>query len=111
PLKALKSECGLGAHVEIEFVWKQSLAKLSGGRRSLITLFLIMSLLQFKPAPIMIYSRRNLCEIHTALDLSHSQHIRQLFRTRRFKGLQFIVFVSDGGLFTKANVLLKTCFR
>ena len=45
--------------------------------RSLIALSLIMSLLQFKPAPMYI-----LDEIDAALDLSHTQHIGQLFRTR-----------------------------
>ena len=53
--------------------------------RSLIALSLIMSLLQFKPAPMYI-----LDEVDAALDLSHTQHIGHLFRTR-FKGSQFIV--------------------
>jgi structural maintenance of chromosome 2 len=44
-----------------------------------------MSLLQFKPAPMYI-----LDEVDAALDLSHTQHIGHLFRTR-FKGSQFIV--------------------
>ena len=39
-----------------------------------------MALLQFKPAPMYI-----LDEIDAALDLQHTQHIGQLFRTR-FKG-------------------------
>lgn len=54
-------------------------------RSSLIALSLIMSLLQFKPAPMYI-----LDEVDAALDLSHTQHIGHLFRTR-FKGSQFIV--------------------
>lgn len=72
--------------------------------RSLIALSLIMSLLQFKPAPMYI-----LDEIDAALDLSHTQHIGQLFRTR-FKGSQFIVVSLKEGLFTNANVLFKARF-
>jgi structural maintenance of chromosome 2 len=73
--------------------------------RSLIALSLIMALLQFKPAPMYI-----LDEIDAALDLSHTQHIGQLFRTR-FKGSQFIVVSLKEGLFTNANVLFRTRFR
>lgn len=64
-----------------------------------------MSLLQFKPAPMYI-----LDEIDAALDLSHTQHIGQLFRNR-FKGSQFIVVSLKEGLFTNANVLFKAKVR
>jgi structural maintenance of chromosome 2 len=64
-----------------------------------------MALLQFKPAPMYI-----LDEIDAALDLSHTQHIGQLFRTR-FKGSQFIVVSLKEGLFTNANVLFRARFR
>src|SRR5215471_15517853 len=74
-------------------------------RSSLIALSLIMALLQFKPAPMYI-----LDEIDAALDLSHTQHIGQLFRTR-FKGSQFIVVSLKEGLFTNANVLFRARFR
>jgi structural maintenance of chromosome 2 len=73
--------------------------------RSLIALSLIMSLLQFKPAPMYI-----LDEIDAALDLQHTQHIGQLFKNR-FKGSQFIVVSLKEGLFTNANVLFKARFR
>ena len=73
--------------------------------RSLIALSLIMALLQFKPAPMYI-----LDEIDAALDLSHTQHIGTLFRTR-FRGAQFIVVSLKEGLFTNANVLFRTRFR
>lgn len=96
---------GLEVKVQLGSVWKQSLTELSGGQRSLIALSLIMSLLQFKPAPMYI-----LDEIDAALDLSHTQHIGQLFRTR-FKGSQFIVVSLKEGLFTNANVLFRTKFR
>lgn len=66
---------------------------------------LILSLLQVKPAPMYI-----LDEIDSALDLSHTQHIGQLFRSR-FKGSQFIVVSLKEGLFTNANVLFKARFR
>lgn len=64
-----------------------------------------MALLQFKPAPMYI-----LDEIDAALDLSHTQHIGQLFKNR-FKGSQFIVVSLKDGLFTNANVLFRTRFR
>lgn len=64
-----------------------------------------MALLQFKPAPMYI-----LDEIDAALDLSHTQHIGHLFKTR-FKGSQFIVVSLKEGLFTNANVLFKARFH
>jgi structural maintenance of chromosome 2 len=73
--------------------------------RSLIALSLIMSLLQFKPAPMYI-----LDEVDAALDLSHTQHIGELFKNR-FKGSQFIVVSLKDGLFNNANVLFRTKFR
>jgi len=98
------------------------LTELSGGQRyafadifialsdsvklsSLIALSLIMSLLQFKPAPMYI-----LDEVDAALDLSHTQHIGELFKNR-FKGSQFIVVSLKDGLFNNANVLFRTKFR
>ncbi|KAF7981509.1 hypothetical protein HWV62_33069 [Athelia sp. TMB] len=96
---------GLEVKVQLGSVWKQSLTELSGGQRSLIALSLIMALLQFKPAPMYI-----LDEIDAALDLSHTQHIGQLFKSR-FKGSQFIVVSLKEGLFTNANVLFRARFR
>jgi len=64
-----------------------------------------MALLQYKPAPMYI-----LDEIDAALDLSHTQHIGQLFRNR-FKGSQFIVVSLKEGLFSNANVLFRAKFR
>ncbi|KAG6868858.1 hypothetical protein C0993_008987 [Termitomyces sp. T159_Od127] len=96
---------GLEVKVQLGSVWKQSLTELSGGQRSLIALSLIMALLQFKPAPMYI-----LDEIDAALDLSHTQHIGQLFKTR-FKGSQFIVVSLKEGLFSNANVLFRARFR
>ena len=49
-------------------------------------------------------------EIDAALDLSHTQHIGQLCRTR-FRGAQFIVVSLKEGLFINANVLSRTRFR
>ncbi|KAK0547892.1 Structural maintenance of chromosomes protein 2 [Tilletia horrida] len=96
---------GLEVKVRLGQIWKQSLTELSGGQRSLIALSLIMSLLQFKPAPMYI-----LDEIDAALDLSHTQHIGQLFKSR-FSGSQFIVVSLKEGLFTNANVLFRARFR
>lgn len=64
-----------------------------------------MALLQFKPAPMYI-----LDEVDAALDLSHTQNIGHLLRTR-FKGSQFIVVSLKEGLFANANVLFKVRFR
>ena len=96
---------GLEVKVSLGGVWKQSLTELSGGQRSLVALSLILSLLQFKPAPMYI-----LDEIDAALDLSHTQNIGHLFKTR-FKGSQFIVVSLKEGMFNNANVLFKARFR
>ncbi|KAG4099856.1 RecF/RecN/SMC protein, partial [Neocallimastix lanati (nom. inval.)] len=96
---------GLEVKVCLGGVWKQSLTELSGGQRSLIALSLILSLLQFKPAPMYI-----LDEVDAALDLSHTQNIGQLLRTR-FKGSQFIVVSLKEGMFNNANVLFKAKFK
>jgi structural maintenance of chromosome 2 len=71
----------------------------------LIALSLILSLLQFKPAPMYI-----LDEVDAALDLSHTQNIGSLLRTR-FKGSQFLVVSLKDGMFNNANVLFRTRFK
>jgi structural maintenance of chromosome 2 len=113
---------GLEVKVMLGKVWKQSLTELSGGQRyvpfpfhhakqpltqalrSLIALSLIMALLQFKPAPMYI-----LDEVDAALDLSHTQNIGRLIKTR-FKGSQFIVVSLKDGMFQNANRIFKTKF-
>ncbi|QKX60621.1 uncharacterized protein TRUGW13939_07767 [Talaromyces rugulosus] len=95
---------GLEVKVSLGKVWKQSLTELSGGQRSLIALSLIMALLQFKPAPMYI-----LDEVDAALDLSHTQNIGRLIKTR-FKGSQFIVVSLKDGMFQNANRIFKTRF-
>jgi len=88
---------GLEIRVQLGRVWKESLTELSGGQRSLIALSLIMALLQFKPAPMYI-----LDEVDAALDLSHTQNIGRLIKTK-FKGSQFIVVSLKEGMFQNAN--------
>ncbi|CAI2175919.1 7498_t:CDS:10 [Funneliformis geosporum] len=105
PPEGLDLMDGLEVKVSLGGVWKHSLSELSGGQRSLIALSLILSLLQFKPAPMYI-----LDEVDAALDLSHTQNIGQLLRTR-FKGSQFIVVSLKDGMFNNANVLFRTRFR
>ncbi|KAI1003435.1 Structural maintenance of chromosomes protein 2 [Podosphaera aphanis] len=95
---------GLEVKVSLGKVWKQSLTEFSGGQRSLIALSLIMALLQFKPAPVYI-----LDEVDAALDLSHTQNIGRLIKTR-FKGSQFIVVSLKDGMFQNANRIFRTRF-
>ncbi|KAI9706941.1 MAG: Structural maintenance of chromosomes protein 2 [Bogoriella megaspora] len=95
---------GLEVRVCLGKVWKQSLTELSGGQRSLIALSLIMALLQFKPAPMYI-----LDEVDAALDLSHTQNIGRLIKSR-FKGSQFIVVSLKDGMFQNANRIFRTRF-
>ncbi|RDW79727.1 hypothetical protein BP6252_04365 [Coleophoma cylindrospora] len=95
---------GLEVKVSLGKVWKQSLTELSGGQRSLVALSLIMALLQFKPAPMYI-----LDEVDAALDLSHTQNIGHLIKTR-FKGSQFIVVSLKEGMFTNAPRIFRTRF-
>ena len=73
--------------------------------RSLVALSLILALLQFKPAPMYI-----LDEVDAALDLSHTENIGRLLKSR-FKGSQFIVVSLKEGMFANANVLFRTRFR
>lgn len=77
---------------------------LHGRHRSLVALSLIMALLQFKPAPMYI-----LDEVDAALDLSHTQNIGRLIKTR-FKGSQFIVVSLKDGMFQNANRIFRTRF-
>lgn len=95
-----------GLEVKVAFgnVWKQSLAELSGGQRSLLALSLILALLLFKPAPMYI-----LDEIDAALDPSHTQNIGRMLKTH-FANSQFIVVSLKEGMFQNANVLFKTKF-
>ncbi|KAI9031171.1 condensin subunit, partial [Hyaloraphidium curvatum] len=95
---------GLEVKVNLGGVWKQSLTELSGGQRSLIALSLILALLRYKPAPMYI-----LDEVDAALDLSHTQNIGQMLRTR-FSGSQFIVVSLKEGMFNNANVLFRAKF-
>jgi structural maintenance of chromosome 2 len=95
---------GLEVRVCLGGVWKSSLTELSGGQRSLIALSLILALLQFNPAPMYI-----LDEIDAALDLSHTQNIGKLLKSR-FKTSQFIIVSLKDGMFNNANVLFRTRF-
>ncbi|KIX02639.1 uncharacterized protein Z518_08581 [Rhinocladiella mackenziei CBS 650.93] len=95
---------GLEVKVCLGKIWKQSLTELSGGQRSLIALSLILALLQFKPAPMYI-----LDEVDAALDLSHTQNIGRIIKTR-FKGSQFIVVSLKDGMFQNANRVFRTRF-
>ena len=72
--------------------------------RSLIALSLIMALLTFSAAPMYIFD-----EVDAALDLSHTQNIGQLIKTR-FKGSQFIVVSLKDGMFQNANRIFRTKF-
>lgn len=48
-------------------------------------------------------------EVDAALDLSHTQNIGRLIKTR-FKGSQFIVVSLKDGMFGNANRIFKTRF-
>lgn len=86
--------------------FKSGLAELSGGQRSLVALALILSLLQFKPAPLYI-----LDEVDAALDLHHTEAIGRILRSDRFGGAQFIVVSLKEGMFECANCLFRTKFH
>lgn len=105
PVNPMDVTRGLEIKVKLGPVWKESLVELSGGQRSLIALSLIMAFLHFKPAPMYI-----LDEVDAALDLSHTQNIGHLIKTR-FKGAQFIVVSLKEGMFTNANRVFRTRFQ
>lgn len=105
PLEGEPLTSGLDIRVSLGGVWKQSLAELSGGQRSLVALSLILALLQYRPAPMYI-----LDEVDAALDLAHTENIGRLLKSR-FTGSQFIVVSLKEGMFANANVLFRTRFR
>lgn len=102
PVEGSDIGAGLCIRVALGGVWKSGLMELSGGQRSLVALALILALLQHKPAPLYI-----LDEVDAALDLSHTQNIGNLLKTR-FHGAQFIVVSLKEGMFNNANVLFRT---
>ncbi|KAF6000804.1 Structural maintenance of chromosomes protein 2 [Cyanidiococcus yangmingshanensis] len=93
---------GLELRVAMGNTWKDSLAELSGGQRSLVALSLVLAMLKFKPAPMYI-----LDEIDAALDLSHTQNVGQVIR-RSFRDSQFIIVSLKPALFEHANVVFRT---
>lgn len=105
PLDETNVFSGLEFKVSLGGVWKEGLAELSGGQRSLIALSLILALLQFKPAPMYI-----LDEVDAALDLQHTQNIGHIIKTR-FKGSQFIIVSLKDGMFSNANRVFRTRFQ
>jgi structural maintenance of chromosome 2 len=102
PIEDEDISSGLIIKVALGGIWKAGLSELSGGQRSLVALALILALLQHKPAPLYI-----LDEVDAALDLSHTQNIGGLLKTR-FNGAQFIVVSLKEGMFNNANVLFRT---
>lgn len=104
PLDGCSVMDGLQVKVAFNGVWKDGLAELSGGQRSLLALSLILSLLLFKPAPMYI-----LDEVDAALDLSHTQNIGVMLR-QHFSASQFIVVSLKEGMFNNANVIFRTKF-
>ncbi|XP_044586248.1 structural maintenance of chromosomes protein 2 [Cotesia glomerata] len=95
-----------GLEVKVGFgdVWKESLAELSGGQRSLVALSLILAMLRYKPAPLYI-----LDEVDAALDLSHTQNVGTMLK-KHFNNSQFIIVSLKDGMFNNANVLFTTKF-
>lgn len=96
---------GLSICVKLGNTWKEGLAELSGGQRSLVALSLILALLQFRPAPMYI-----LDEVDAALDLDHTQNIGHIIKTR-FQNSQFIVVSLKEGMFSNANRIFQTRFQ
>ncbi|CDR95009.1 smc family/structural maintenance of chromosome, putative [Babesia bigemina] len=95
---------GIEMKVGFNGAWKNSLAELSGGQRSLLALSLILAMLKVRPAPIYI-----LDEVDAALDLSHTQNIGKMIKTQ-FPNSQFLIVSLKEGMFSNANVLFRTRF-
>lgn len=93
-----------GMEIKVGFgnTWKEDLAELSGGQRSLVALSLILAMLRFKPAPIYI-----LDEVDAALDSSHTENIGKMLK-QHFRTSQFIIVSLKEGMFKNANVLFRT---
>jgi len=97
-LNGLRFRIGFGGQ------WKENLAELSGGQRSLVALSLMLSLLLYNPAPVYI-----LDEVDAALDLSHTQNIGSMLKNH-FTNAQFIIVSLKDGMFNNANVLFRAKF-
>jgi structural maintenance of chromosome 2 len=107
PVGASSIMDGLEVRVQLGGVWKDSLTELSGGQRSLVALSLILSLLQFRPAPLYI-----LDEVDAALDPSHTQNIGRILSSPRFGGAQFIVVsLKEGMQMSSSGLDSETAFR
>ena len=96
---------GLEVRVAFNGKYKDSLAELSGGQRSLVALSLILAMLKFKPAPFYI-----LDEIDAALDISHTENIGKMIK-HHFSQSQFIVVSLKQGFFDNANVVYRVQFK
>jgi len=81
---------------------ESGLSGLSGGQKSLLALALTLALLLYKPCPLYI-----LDEIDSALDLSHTQNVGRLIKTK-FPYSQFLVVSLKEGMFNNAAVLFRT---
>lgn len=85
PVKNNSIRDGLKIKVSFGDNWKEDLAELSGGQRSLVALSLVLALLKYNPAPLYI-----LDEVDAALDQSHTQNIGIMIRTH-FQNAQVII--------------------
>ena len=97
-------EAGLEIYAEPPGKRLSALSLLSGGEQALTALSLIFAVFRCHPAPVCV-----LDEVDAALDLSHTQNIGRLIKTR-FKGSQFIVVSLKDGMFQNANRIFRTRF-
>ena len=95
---------GLEMKVGFSGTWKNSLAELSGGQRSLLALSFILALLCHNPAPFYI-----LDEVDAALDLSHTSNLGLMIK-EHFPQSQFIIISLKDGMFSNANVLFQVSY-
>ena len=85
--------------------WKESLAELSGGQRSLVALCIIFSILTYRPAPFYIFD-----EIDSALDLSYTQNIGEIIK-KEFCSSQFIIISLKNGMYENADNVYKVFLK
>lgn len=102
--KKKEGEIQRGLEIKIAFdnQWKESLAELSGGQRTLLALSFLLALLKYNSAPFYIFD-----EVDAALDLSHTENFGLILQ-RYFSQSQFIIISLKEGFYKNANVLFRT---
>jgi structural maintenance of chromosome 2 len=99
--KNLQLESGVKVQVYLGNLWLCSIAELSGGQRTLLSLSFLLSLLLFKQSPIYI-----LDEVDSALDYNFTVSLGRLIRSH-FSRSQFLLVTLKEALIHNSDALVR----